>query len=418
MKKILIITNNAFSKTSNNGKTYEAIFSNFDKNNLAQIFFRPQNNTDLEYCGASYMISEIDILNRLFFKTKTCGREINTQLKENIEQQSKAYSKKRGKLRSNPILRDMLWKLGIWKTNDLIEWCKRVNPDIIFFIGGNQSFSYDIANYISDILNIPLAVYYTDDYLINPIQTTLIGKIQKWRIKRYYKKIIHKSVIRFCIGEEMANSYAKYFGKDFYHIMNSIDITPYIEPKFENQEIRIGYFGGLHLDRWNMIARIASLSPENVKTHVYTFTPIEGEIKKLFDSSGIIYHNGIQGEDLKEAMSRCHILLHVESDDKYYRSLTKLSVSTKIPEYLMHGRMIIGYGPTEVASLKLLCDKKLGIVISSDDDESKIRSLLYRCTNNKELIINQGKNGYDYAVKNYNKENIASDFKNKIINIL
>ena len=57
--------------------------------------------------------------------------------------------------------------------------------------------------------------------------------------------------------------------------------------------------------------------------------------------------------------------LHIESDDESYCSLTKLSVSTKIPEYLISSRLVIGYGPVYLASMKLLKDNNIGIVISN-----------------------------------------------------
>lgn len=418
MKKILIITNNAFSKTSNNGKTYEAMFSSFEREQLAQIFFRPQLNIDFDFCSNFYMVTEIDIINKILLRTNTCGKEINNEEKDKVINQSKVYTNKRNGLKNNPIIRDYIWKTRLWKNQGLKDWCNKVNPDLVFFIGANQSFTYDIANYISDYLNIPMILYYTDDYLINPIYTSIAGKIQKWRIKSYYRKAIKKAKIRFCIGEEMAKAYTEYFGVHFYHIMNSVDIIKYSTPNINTSKIKIGYFGGLHLGRWKMIARLASATPANTEVHVYTFTPIVDEIKTTFEENGVIYHNGIQGKELRDAMSQCQILLHVESDDKFYRSLTKLSVSTKIPEYLMHGRMIIGYGPSEVASLKLLSNNKLGIVLSSEDSDETIKDKLEQTLNNKPLILEYSIKGYEYALKNYNKQIIATDFKNKIINVI
>lgn len=416
--KILIITNNAFSKTSNNGKTYEAIFSHFDKHNLAQIFFRPQTNTDLDYCESTYMVSEIDIINKLLFRSKSCGQEISSQQQADINNQSQIYGQKRGSIKRNPIIRDLLWKTGLWKNRILKEWCTRVNPDLIFFIGANQSFTYDIADYIASYLKIPMVLYYTDDYLINPIYTTWTQKIQQWRIKSFYKNAVNQAKIRFCIGEEMAKAYSNYFGKPFFHIMNSVEIMPYSAPVINDSKIRIGYFGGLHLDRWKMIDRLSSLLPDNAEVHVYTFTPIDSEIKSVFDKANVFYHNGIQGVELNEAMNNCDILLHVESDDNYYRSLTRLSVSTKIPEYLIHGRMIIGYGPSEVASLKLLSSNNLGLVLDSGEVDDIIKSELYKYLGDTQHIIKQGQRGYDYAVTHFNKNLIAEEFKNKLMSII
>ena len=60
------------------------------------------------------------------------------------------------------------------------------------------------------------------------------------------------------------------------------------------------------------------------------------------------------------------MLVHVESFDNKSRQLTKLSISTKIPEYLATGKPIIAIGPREVASLEYLKDCSLWITNKND----------------------------------------------------
>ena len=111
------------------------------------------------------------------------------------------------------------------------------------------------------------------------------------------------------------------------------------------------------------------------------------------------------------------MLLHVESDDDYNRLLTKLSISTKIPEYLISGRLVIGFGPTDVASMKILSSNNIGIVLSSEISKDVLREELDKIVTNFELRKKIGKRGYDYAVENFNNQIIAEDFKKRLLHL-
>lgn len=413
---ILVIANSAFSQTANNGKTYETMFSAFKKENLAQLLFRPQkDDIDFEYCPNNYFVSEVDIINRLFLRTKNCGRKLESS--ESVKQQSGAYRVKSNSIKRNPLLRDLLWKTNLWKTKELKKWCTDLHADLIFFVGAGQSFAYEIALYVADYLRLPLVIYFMDDYLINPQCRTLSEKIQRKRMQAFYAKAVNRAELHFCIGEMMAEAYSRYFKKTFQCIMNSAEILPYEKPVF-GEKIQISYFGGLHLERWKMISRFAKLTPPCATVHIYTFTPIDEGMKKAFAESNVILHNGVSGLDLHRAMVQSHVLLHAESDDAYYRSLTKLSVSTKIPEYLAHGRLVIGFGPTEVASLRLLSDHRIGVVLSSSESDDILQNKLAEILSDSLLMSNLGQEAYSYATRNFDKGKIARDFKSQLHSVV
>lgn len=63
------------------------------------------------------------------------------------------------------------------------------------------------------MLNIPLATYFTDDYVINPSTTLYI----KW-LKKQYRNTINHSSLLFAIGEQMAHDYSLYYNKYFYQL--------------------------------------------------------------------------------------------------------------------------------------------------------------------------------------------------------
>ncbi|MET3010573.1 hypothetical protein [Flavobacterium psychrophilum] len=415
--KILIISHNSFSKLFNNGKTLESIFGEFHKENLAQIFFSENEIPDLEYCNNYFKITDTNVLKSFFLGYSDCGSVVKSGESKNngkvlIKRQSTLFDFFKSRVDYLTIFRDILWSFNSWKSKSLLNWVCNYNPDIVFYVGGNYGFSHKIARYVSKKFNLPLVTYFTDDYLIYPIDKNIFEYLQHQRIKLFYPKTIQQSSLCYAIGDLMANEYSNYFKKGFISIMNSVEKQDYVRYK-PNVKIEMSYFGGLHLNRWQMLIKLANLVTD-IKINVYCVEKPNEEILKLFLKSNINFRGAVEGENLKKAILSSDILLHVESNDLYYKSLTKLSISTKIPEYLMSGRFILGFGPPDVASMRILSDNHIGKVISSELTDGEIKTELDSIILNSDLRETIGKKGYNYAIEHYDKEKIAKDFKTQL----
>ena len=294
------------------------------------------------------------------------------------------------------------------------DWLKAQDPDLIFFVGGNSGFVYDIVSYISDYLKVKIVTFFTDDYIIHPIHDNFYSKCHLSLLMKKYNAIVKKSVKKYCIGEKMAQEYSDFFSTSFGVIMNLIDVSISCPKDMSSPIKKISYLGGLHLHRWKAISKIASQLPKEVKVHVYTFQPIVGNIKKAFDDSGVIYHNGLTGDALHEVIVESDALLHVESDDPEYKAITMLSVSTKIPEYLVSCRPILAIGPSEVASMRLLSQNNIGFVIDSRSNSEDIQDLVNVFLTDAELRLSLVSKGYEYAKANFDRKIKAMEFKNEI----
>ena len=64
------------------------------------------------------------------------------------------------------------------------------------------------------------------------------------------------------------------------------------------------------------------------------------------------------------------ILLHVESFNEKMKKYTRLSISTKIPEYLASKRLIIAIGPVDIASIEYLKDNKAALILDNNIEEN------------------------------------------------
>jgi hypothetical protein len=62
------------------------------------------------------------------------------------------------------------------------------------------------------------------------------------------------------------------------------------------------------------------------------------------------------------------VLVHVESFDLEVAALTRLSLSTKLTQYFMAGRCVLGFGPSELSSMRLIRNGGAGLTICSNDE--------------------------------------------------
>lgn len=429
-KRILTISHNSFSKKLNNGKTLESILADYEKEELAQLFFSENENPDFDFCDNYFKITDIDVLKNIFLKGKYGSRlrkcEVNNSKTNVLNSRFKKYIwSVLQRISSHiTIFRDLLWNSSSWKTKSLFDWVEEFNPSAILYCGGNLGFSHSVALEIKKKYNIPLIVYFTDDYLIYPKNRNVLDYIQKKRINIFYKKTIKYSSLCFAIGDQMCEEYSKYFQREFYPIMNSVPIKPFINKEKKNTILQITYFGGLHLERWKMIGLLGQIINEINQTSqikseikVFTNTSISSEIKKCFNNNNIVYGGSLQGDELIKKMNATDILLHVESTDKYYRSITRLSISTKIPEYLQTGNCILAFGPLELSSIKLIETNNIGVVIDGNAKHGDIKNKLTYLIETPEFRQSIGMNGYLYSKNNFDAVEIRKNFMNKINNI-
>lgn len=403
--KILIITGNPFSRVLNNGKTHEAIFSAFSRDELCELFCRPVETiyTDFNFCSSFYMVTEADIVRKLIFRNKICGNVVkpkNQKYELNTRIYNTSFSSGWTFLK---LFRDALWNTGVWKTRNFFKWCITQSPDLIFVDGGGEKFLYNIAIYISDMMNIPIVSFFTDDYFLYNFKKTLIGRYQLKQYRDCLKQLVEKSSACFAIGKYMADDYSKYFNKPFLHIMNCTDV-PLVRNKQLHKITTISYFGGLQLERWKMIVKLAKIVGKRYVINVYSFSKLTLRINREFHEVGINYYNGLVGDALFNCMNNSDVLLHVESDKKRYRTFTRLAISTKIPEYLMTGKVVLGFGPLEIASMRILSDNHIGIVISSEADQDKIERLMYETLSDDKHMSLVAQNGQEFAIRNFNKK--------------
>ncbi|UTH15986.1 hypothetical protein [Macrococcus epidermidis] len=395
--RVLVISNNPFSETSNNGKTYASFFKGWPKEKLAQLYFT--NEVPLDTICGNYFNFEQG------YKIET--NTSNLSSKQSFKQ--RIYLKMRDNSLAS-LLFNHLWDLKIKKyEKHIYEFVKIFEPDVIFFVGGRRNFTYKTTNLIADKFNIPIYLYYTDDYFVSE-NNNFFMKINNYLFLKEAYKTIDKSKSIFVIGNKMKKVYEKKFNKKCIPIMNSINFEEYdlLSFKEPNENLKIAYFGGLHLKRLDSIIDLAKIvdednqeSKRNTIIDLYSASHLDMmqiDLMNKFDC--LCFKGRINANNIISKMNEYDVLLFVESFEQSMINRTHLSLSTKIPEYLAVGKPIFAIGPIQSGSIEYL--KEIGLsYVNESNSFDKMKSIYQNLLNDTENFRNINKQSKIYAKLNH-----------------
>jgi hypothetical protein len=202
--------------------------------------------------------------------------------------------------------------------------------------------------------------------------------------------------------------------------MNSIKFIDYPIPLY-SFDLIISYFGSLHTNRWESLLNFSIIidkyNHENNRKlflNIYSSTILEENDLIKFNTTYVNFYKPVYGKQLEEKISNSNFLLHCESDKIQYKSSTKLSISTKIPEYTTTKRPIIAFGPIDIASIKLLNDNNLAFIFNSSENYEILFNKIELLFDNKKCTYFANR-AYQYAIENFDISHNSLKFKKTII---
>lgn len=423
--KILVVSNNSFSDISNNGKTLASFFDNYPVDNIAQLYFSPELPHNSHYKNY-FRITDNDILRITLKKSDKCGQVINQEFAGNTKYLPNKYGFLLKKIKKNNlsrIIRETFWASKKWNTDDLNQWLSSFSPDIIFFCAGDSGFAYDITTYIQKKYNSKLVVYITDDYVLPRRTLSPFWWIRRNNILKKMDYSIKHSALFITISSKMRKEYKKLFNKDSILAVNmSKSIRDKTLEEKKDGSFNLVYAGGLHFNRYktlNLLAKSIKKYNDNPSKigkaylKIYsTQNPSKTILKYLNIEDASEYCGGLNNKELKKVLNSCDIPVHVESFDNSSIESTRLSISTKIPEYLSLGKPILAIGPSQVASIKYLEDTAFCITDKSNIYLELIKLLEDENARNELSIKSLMKFN-----NNHSKEFISTKFTEEILKV-
>lgn len=430
--KVLVVAHNPFSNMQNNGKTLASFFKGWPKDKIAQLYFT-YDSVENDVCDNFYRITDLDILKNIIQKENVGCKHSQKDFsdlkqKENLHK-NKLYIFIRNLFKKRyPLMyciRNVCWNISKpWKMDEINNWIDEINPDIVFFQSSNVYTIFKFVKNICDSRKIPLIMETTDDYVTARFSISPFFWIDYLKMVKWYEKLVDYSECVFAIGDKMKEEYSKRFGGNYKVAMNCIDIAEKVkeyEPE-NGKKIKFLYAGNLGLNRWKTLEKVGKALDELKKENsidcffeIYSIEKPEKNIMKAINIEGTMRYMGkLSSEELLKKRNCSDVLVHVESFDKKNIYITRLSISTKIPEYLAAKRCILAIGPKEIASIKYIMDNNVGITIT-DMNKKNMKEKLLQIITNQKLRLEYSKRTQNLLKERHDSEKNKNNVQGEIM---
>jgi glycosyltransferase involved in cell wall biosynthesis len=289
----------------------------------------------------------------------------------------------------------------------LRKWIASFRPDVIFSIAGNLSMLRTIAR-AAAWRGIPLVLFFTDDWMDSAYRGQWGSSILQRSTRKWLRICLDVARSRLTASEAMAAEYRRRYGGNFEPLMQSVEadlVNRFMLPPPPHASVRFTFTGGMAPNRWQSLkeigAALVQLRSEGVNGELYVYSlprdlEIYGSVFQQMEPT--VRLAGTAAPDEIPAIQRdADVLVHAEAFDDDTRRYTRLSLSTKIPQYFAAGRCVLAYGPAELASIRYVGDSGAGIAESGESPDA-LRNALRRIILTPSLRAHAGNTAVKLAI--------------------
>lgn len=371
--KILIISNSPWRSDNSFGNSFSNIFEGIDNIEIANIYCKygqPQNNVVSRY----FQITEKSLINNLL-KGKPSGKEVfQTQEEKTDMDDGEAAFNKMKRHKTIPMFwaQAMVWKIGRWKSPELIKFVDAFKPDLLFIPVYYSHYLHDINRFILKRFNIPAIGYVSDDvYTLRQFSLSPLYWLDRLILRPKMKKVFSWCKTVYVISETQRKEYAEVFGDKFKVLTKCADFSDENKPAFKapGAVMRILYAGNVSRGRFKILSKLAAdikaVNSDKARfiLDIYTATPLTEKQKALLSVEGCSeLHPPVSYDQIRQLQSEADILVHAEAFDLKERLAVHQSFSTKIVDYIASNRCIFAIGSDECASIQYFIDNNCAAV--------------------------------------------------------
>lgn len=374
--KLLVLSNNSFSKSNNNGRTLGGLLQGWPKDKIAQ-FCISSDGADYDVCENYYCVTDGDVLHSTLKFKSAERRTLNQAIKVDSNSDNNGHIRF-SKTTFRMFLRNIAWDLGFWKGESFNKWVDDFSPDIILLQSGESYFMHKLAIKLSKRTGAKLAIFNAEGYyLFKSDYFTSDGRIGRLLFKLYqriYKKHF-REFMNLCSKQIYLNEKLREdYDNEFKNTNSCVIYTPSsltfdARPISENPIF--SYFGNMGYDRPKALIEFAetinAIDPHYI-LDVYGFAKNVEMENRLNSCSAIRFHGAIPYNEVLQKMGESDFLIHVESQDEMWAESLKYGFSTKIADSISSGKIFILYCSPDIACAKYIQATGAGIFASNTSD--------------------------------------------------
>lgn len=360
--KVLIVNQQSMRKNNATGITLRSLWGGWDTSCLMEIY------TD-EYETKIDNVPDYDsFLIRPHSICKLAHSGMASKVNSKLKIEKRGLCKRaKSQIRQAAVL--FLDMLSIPISDTVEDKIRSFKPDVIYTLGASVS-TLDLAYKLSVQFQIPIVIHYMDNWPESiQWENNFFNIIYRPILNRKLKLCLSRGTEGLAISPQMASAYQKKFKMHFSSIMNCINIDEYHlrNKPVQSMTASFIYAGGLHLNRWKALAEIANAIADTGTSgvlHIYTSKDNVALYKSYFPSN-VVFHDYVDHSKIIEVYESADVLVHAEVPNPLLQGFFRYSISTKIPEYLASGRIMLFYGPKEMGLYKYLHDNNAAFLASN-----------------------------------------------------
>jgi glycosyltransferase involved in cell wall biosynthesis len=226
-----------------------------------------------------------------------------------------------------------------------------------------QLSNLPVADLVEQILgefDAALAVHIMDDWPTTAYRKGLLAGIARTRMERRFLSDLDRADALFAISQSMATEYAARYGHSFMPVHNPVDLErwdalaakhPFLRECLGGGTFKLVYAG--RVGRANAkglldVARVvAGMSSDFASLSLHIFTPDFQSLpaQQLTVLTGVSVHPPVAYDEMPGLLEWADILLLPLEFGEAGMQFARLSMPTKVSEYLAAGRPILTYAP-------------------------------------------------------------------------
>lgn len=375
-------------------------------------------------CNHFFQIGESQVLNSVFKPWMRVGRIVG---KEGIKADKDTETEKELRDRAHRsfsnlmrLAREIVWKLGHWKTKDLINFISDFEPDVIFVPIFPYAYMGRIQKYVLKYFRKPYVCYLADDNYSYDSCQSILDYAQRCWTRKYVGFLARNCNEMFVIVDKEKEDTDKRFGTDSVILTKSIDFSnKNFVPKVLNNPLRFVYTGNLLIGRDASLSLVADainrLNEEIGKTvaelYIYSQTNPKEEIMNHINCKDSHFCGSIPHQEVEHKIQEADVVVFAEALSGKQANIAKLSFSTKITDYLSNGKCILAIGKDYIAPIDYFSKYQSAIIASSSND---VYLRIKQIVENIDIINQYGEKAFNCAFANHEQGMMIERFINTI----
>lgn len=416
LPKVLIVDVNAWREDAAS-HTLLDIFRCWDSEKLALVYTSSELPYN-EHCHKYFQIGESQIIRSVIKPWMKVGREVENTAKSNDAAARAERERSKNVHKRQPkwirLAREVVWKLGGWKTPALKKFVKDFDPDIVFVPIFPYAYMGRIQKYVSTMANKPTVCYLADDNYSYESCHNIYDYLQRFWTRQYVGPLARKSNQMFVIVDKEKEDTDSRFGTDSVILTKSIDFSNrQFEKHAVNMPLRFVYTGSMVIGRDKTLAVVADAinkaNENGVKAELYIYSQTEpsDEVRSHIDNGASHFCGKVPHQEVKRIQEEADVVVFAESLIGKDANAAKLSFSTKITDYISNGKCVLAIGKDYIAPIDYFQHNDAAIIAHTNEEIFEKVALI---VNNPALVDEYGEKAFNCAVRNHEKGMMTERF--------